>query len=157
MTAAALAIGPATFPVMRIRSDLLGDIEATEEQLMEFGEGLFGFPECRRFALLPGARDGTFWLQSAEHSALAFLLVDPFLHVPGYEVDVPKGDLHELRVSSPDEVAVLGIVTLPRTRDERPTVNLQGPIALHLRARVGRQIVLPESAWGVRHEIDLKR
>jgi len=155
MTAPAFA--SATFPVMHIRSDLLGDLEATEEQLVEFPAGIFGFPECRRFVLLPGARDGTYWLQSAEHSALAFLLVDPFAYVPGYVVELPPGELHELQVTPGTEVAILCIVTLPRQRDERATANLQGPLALNLAARVGKQIVIPESPWGVREAIDLQR
>lgn len=155
MTAPAFA--PATFPVMHIRSELLGDLEATEEQLVDFPAGIFGFPECRRFALLPGARDGTFWLQSAEHPTLVFLLIDPFAFVPGYVVDLPPGELQELQVTPGTDVAILCIVTLPRQRDELATANLQGPLALNLAARLGKQIVIPESRWGVRESIDLKR
>jgi flagellar assembly factor FliW len=154
---AALAMAPATFPVMHIRSDLLGDIEASDEQLLDFPAGIFGFPECRRFVLLPGARDGTFWLQSAEHSTLAFLLLDPFVFVSGYVVDVPPGDLEELGApAGSSDVAVLAIVTLPRERGEQPTANLQGPIALNMSARLGRQVVLPDSKWGTREAVRLR-
>lgn len=152
MTAAALV--PVSTPVMHIRSELLGTVAVAEDELIEFPTGIFGFPECRRFVLLQGSRDGTFWLQSVEHATLAFLLVDPFAFIPGYVVDVPAGDLAELGVTERDGLAILAIVTLPRSRTERPTANLQGPIALDLRRRVGRQIVIPDSAWGVRVEIE---
>lgn len=153
MTAPALVTIPS--PAMHLRSDLLGEIDVAEDELITFPAGLFGFPECRRFALLQGSRDGTFWIQSVEHSALAFLLVDPFVYVPGYVVDVAAGDLQELEAAGSGDVAILSIVTLPRAERERPTANLQGPVALNLRARVGRQIVIPDSPWGVRQPVDL--
>jgi flagellar assembly factor FliW len=153
MTAVALLD---TFRLMHIRSELLGDLQVAEDELVEFHEGIFGFPECRRFVLLQGSKEGTFWLQSVEHSALAFLLVDPFLFVPGYVVDLSSGDLAELQAAPGEHVAILSIVTLPRSRTEQPTANLQGPIAMNLRARVGRQIVIPDSPWGVRQPVALR-
>jgi flagellar assembly factor FliW len=153
MTAVALVD---TFRLMHIRSELLGDLHVAEDELVDFQDGIFGFPECRRFVLLQGSKEGTFWLQSVEHSALAFLLVDPFAFVPGYVVDLSSGDLTELQAAPGEQIAILSIVTLPRTRNEQPTANLQGPIAMNMRARVGRQIVIPDSPWGVRQPVALR-
>lgn len=155
MTAPALARDPHL--TMHLRSDLLGDLEVAEDQLIDFPRGIFGFPECRRFALLPGSVDGTFWIQSVEHATLALFLVDPFVFVPGFVVDLPGADLSDLRATQDGDVAVLCIVTLPRSTADTPTANLQGPIALNPRARVGRQIVIADSPWGVRHPVELRR
>lgn len=145
----------ASEPGMQLHSELLGPLEVSPEELIEFPHGLFGFPESRSFVLISTEREGVYWLQSTEHSALAFLLVDPFLHFDGYGVDLGPGDLAELRSGEGDNVVILAIVTLPQTRDQRPTANLQGPLAFSLRSRVAKQLVLPETPFGVRCAFEL--
>jgi flagellar assembly factor FliW len=138
-----------------VRSTLLGDLAVTPEMRFAFPAGVYGFPESREYALVPGAREGTWWLQSTTEAALAFLLVDPFLYFPGYAVDLPPVELAELCAGEGSDVAVLAIVTLPPNRAERPTANLQGPVAFNMKERIGRQVVLAESPWGVRAAFDL--
>lgn len=153
MTAAtALAYAPAA--TMKIESDLLGTLGAAPEELIHFDDGLFGFPECRSFVLVATEREGIYWLQSVEHSTLAFLLVDPFPRFEGYAVDLGAAERRELEVEAEGDVVVLAIVTLPQSRAERPTANLQGPLALNLRARRGLQLAIAESRWGTRAAFD---
>lgn len=140
--------------LMLIQSDLLGSHNVEPAQLFRFAKGLFGFPECHDFALLPAERAGLYWLQSVEHSTLTFLLVDPFLYFPGYEIDVADGDIRELAVEAEEDLSVLAIVTLPRTTVEKPTANLQGPVAFNLRTRLGKQLALEESELATRCPFD---
>jgi flagellar assembly factor FliW len=140
-----------------IHSDLLGPLTVPAQDLVAFPVGLFGFPECRSFALVAAERDGMYWLQSADYGTLAFLLIDPFRFVEGYAVDLAATDLAELEATEPADVAVLAIVTLPATRAELPTVNLQGPVAFNLRLRRGKQLAISDGEWGLRHEVDLSR
>ncbi len=138
-----------------VDSDLLGPLTLAPEQLVRFPTGLFGFPDARRFALLPAERDGMYWLQAAEQSALIFLLIDPFRFVEGYAVDVAAPDLADLQADAASEIAILAIVTLPRRRIESPTANLQGPLALNLKGGLAKQIAVADESWDVRHPIDL--
>jgi flagellar assembly factor FliW len=142
-------------PTVAVVSELLGPVAAPDDAIFTFATGLLGFPECRRFALLPTERAGLFWLQSIEHTALTFLLADPFLHVANYSVELGAGDRADLDVTDASDVAVLCVVTLPHARHDRATANLQGPIALNVRNHLGRQLALAESRWGVRHTLDL--
>lgn len=152
----ALALAPHA-PAMTVHSELLGPLAVAPEEVVAFPSGLFGFPECRGFVLVQGGRAGTYWLQSAEHGALAFLLVDPFLFFDDYAVDLGPADRAELEVEAASDVMVLTIVTLPRTRREPPTTNLQGPLALNLRTRRGKQVAVSEREWGLRVPVDLSR
>lgn len=139
-----------------VRSDLLGDFTISSSSAIEFPQGLLGFPECKRFALVRAGTDSAFWLQSLDHSALVFLLIDPFPHFADYSVEIAAADLLELGAGSPSDLAVLAIVTLPAPGlDARPTANLQGPVAVNLRARRGKQIILSDADFGVRCEFDL--
>lgn len=152
--AAALAYDASTR--MIVASDLLGPLEVDADEVIRFPAGLFGFPDCREFVLVPAERDGLFWIQSVEHGTLAFLLADPFLHFEGYAVDLPAADRAELAVEDAADVVLLAIVTLPRSRAESPTANLQGPIAINLRHRRAKQLALADSAHGLRSPIHLK-
>lgn len=138
-----------------IQSDLLGPLDVPLRSIFTFPTGIFGFPECRRFALVATGREGMFWLQSLDHTALAFLLADPFQHVADYGVELGAGDRLDLAVRDAGDVAILCIVTLPRTRAERPTMNLQGPVALNFAACLGRQLALGDTTWGTRCPLDL--
>ena len=157
---AALALvedAPAADRLVTVDSDLLGLLGVPAQAIFTFPSGIFGFPECRRFALVTAGRDGLFWLQSLEHATLAFLLADPFQFFPSYSVELGAGDRAELAVSEAADVAVLCVVTLPRSRDEAPTANLQGPVALNFHSGLARQLALPESTWGTRRPLDLGR
>jgi len=157
---AALALveeSPATERMVTVESDLLGPLTVPARGILTFPSGMFGFPECRRFALVSAGRDGLFWLQSLEHATLAFLLADPFQFFPTYAVELSAGDRTELAVTEAADVAVLCVVTLPRRKDEAPTANLQGPVALSFRSGLARQLALGESTWGTRRALDLGR
>lgn len=137
---------------IRVHSELLGELSVPTSQVIEFPQGLFGFPACRRWALVPAAHAGFFWLQSVDQAALALLLVDPFDQFPGYAVELPAADLHELAAPHAADVAIFAIVTLP-VGDGPMTANLQGPLAIALGSRRGRQLVSPDARSGARQPL----
>ena len=156
MTALTLVHGDAP-EYINVSSSLFGDIRVRPQDVIEFPAGLLGFPECRHFALIGGQASGTFWLQSIEHPVLVFLLVDPFLAYGGYTVDIAPQDLAGLEIAQPSDVAILSIVTLSRSPNEPATANLQGPLAINLRTRIGKQIAIDVPGFGVRVPLDLKQ
>jgi len=142
---------------LAVHSDLLGDLKLQSSDVFLFAQGILGFPECRRFALLRGIHDGLYWLQSMEYSALAFLLVDPFTVVDDYAADVPQSQLVDLGAASATDIAILAMVTLPSASGEMPTVNLRGPLAINFRTRRAKQIVSHDGDYSVRCPVDLTR
>lgn len=150
--ALALAEQPGGCSSIVVASEVLGEVTLPAASVLNFSSGLFGFPECRRFALVPAGRDGLYWLQSLEHPALVFLLADPFHFFDGYAVELGASDRRDLYAESSADVAILAIVTLPQGADAKPTANLQGPVALNLRMGVGRQLAVSDGGWGVRCE-----
>ena len=145
-------------PPVAIDSHVLGLLHVDPRDVRTFRHGLLGFPECRRFALLALAgRTGMYWLQSVDVPTLAFLLVDPFLASEGYAVDLTDIDRRDLAVHDPADVLMLVIVTLANAADGPCTANFQGPIAINLRAGLGKQLVVAESSLGVRTPMDLSR
>jgi flagellar assembly factor FliW len=151
---------PATSSAARpavVPSALLGPLAVAPGDHYEFAEGLYGFPGARAFVLVAAGRPGLCWLQSAEDAALAFLLADPFQFAPGYAPDVPDGDVAALGAGpGAAPVALYVVVTLPPPGGGEPTANLRAPVLLAAGAPGrGRQVVLPESAFGVREPLAL--
>jgi flagellar assembly factor FliW len=124
-------------------------------ETLVFEDGLFGFPECRSFALLRTDHRGLFWLQSTEHDALSFLLADPFLYFDGYSVDLAEPDVERLAPRASSDVAILTTVTIAESHDQPSTTNLHGPIAINVRTGRARQIIVSDPDYSVRHPIDL--
>lgn len=139
-----------------VPSDILGSLTVAKAELLHFPQGLYGFPECQSWVLVPTKREGLLWLQSADHAPLAFLLVDPFLHFPGYAVELSPAELARVGTSEPSEILVLAIVTVGSRDGTPPTANLQGPVVVNLCARQGFQIVLSVEGYGVREPFSIE-
>jgi len=139
-----------------VASDVLGPLTVARGELLHFPNGLYGFPGCRRWALVPTNRDGLFWLQSADDALLSFLLVDPFTYFPGYAVDLSAAELSRVGTSEPSEIVVLAVVTVGSRDGAPPTANLQGPVVLNMRARQGFQLVLATDGYGVREPFSIE-
>jgi len=118
---------------------------------------LYGFPHCLRFTLRSTPRPGLYWLQSIDHVPLRFLLVDPFLAVDGYSIDLAELDVERLGPAAPGDIAVLAIVTRPPDDDRPRSVNLQAPIALNVRTGRGLQMIVDDAMPASRQTIRIER
>jgi flagellar assembly factor FliW len=150
---APVAIVAPAEPRVEVRSLILGVLRAHPDHLFTFPAGLAGLPEQKEWVLVQAGRHGYWWLQSRNEPGLAFLLADPFPAFPGYEVSLGAGDLAMLGSSAREDVVVLAIVTLPGRPGAPCVANLQGPVALDLRTRTGKQVVIADSPFGTRCEM----
>jgi flagellar assembly factor FliW len=140
-----------------VESHILGRLNIPAEECFEFPQGLFGFPACKRFAVVPTERPEFFWLQGMDCGSLAFLMADPFALVDGFYADMSEGNLLPLKAGKGSEISLLAIVTLPRSPEDVPTANLQGLLALNFEKRIGRQVIIQNSEYGTRWPLDPNR
>lgn len=134
-------------------STLFGALGASEKQVVRFDAGLLGFPTCRRWLVVDGVRPGTAWLQSVDHEAITFMMVDPFIMFDAFAIDLSPMDLRRIGATHAANVVVLALVTLPRAPGAPATANLQGPLVIDVRARRGMQLVIEGGRWGVREPL----
>ena len=147
----AVMAGDAT---VTLDSVLLGALEIRLDTVITFRAGLPGFEALRRFALVDTQRDDLVWLQSVDDAGLTFLLADPFALVPGFEVEIPAADLAALG----DGVAQASLLVLAVAQLDGGApvaANLQSPIVIDRERRTGRQVVLPDSRYGMQHPIQI--
>ena len=149
------SVAEPTTNLVQIESSVLGTVAVPAASVFDFADGIHGFNGHRKFALVSGGRDGLFWLQSTRDSNLTFLLVDPFAVQGGYEVDLGPTEKRALDVTSPDDVLLLAIVTLPASKKETPTANLRGPVVLNVRTARGCQSVTSDDRHSMHTPVDL--
>lgn len=136
---------------MTINTSRFGPLEIDPTKTITFQRGLLGFPNHHGFALIqPDADSSFYWLQSIEAPDLAFVVTDPLLFVPDYNVTVREETRAELAIEDAGQVQVLVIVN--KVADTL-TANLQGPIVMHATTRQATQVVLNEKKYKTRHPI----
>ena len=136
---------------MRIQTTRFGEIEIDGARIMHFPEGILGFPDYHDYALLQTNSDNCFfWLQSIECANLAFVVCDPLLFVPDYQVPVKGEDLKTIGLESLENSQVLIIVNKV---GQALTGNLQGPLVVNAITCQARQLVLSEKRYSTRHPL----
>ena len=126
-----------------LRDTRFGSITYREDDVLEFPDGLIGFPSDKRFLLVSASDGSSFqWLQSLDSPGLAFLVTDPKQFIAEY---APFRD--------ENGQWVLATVNIPKGKPEEMTINLAGPIVIELESRSGCQIVLDDEAYTTRYRV----
>jgi flagellar assembly factor FliW len=138
-------------PTMKVKTTRFGEIEIDQARVIKFPEGILGFPDNKEFILLQTNTEGNFfWLQSGNRPELAFVVCDPLLFVPDYQVPVKADDLALVGLDSMENSQVLIIVNKV---DRSLTGNLQGPLVINALNCQAKQMVLSEKKYSTRHPL----
>lgn len=138
---------------MHINSTRFGDIEVPEEHIIQFSNGIPGFPEEKTFAYLQLEPGSPFsFLQSTTEPNLTFLLADPFAFFNDYEFTLDDDLAAELEVTAENPPQVFNIAT-SRGKLEDMTVNLMAPVVINPGTRRGTQVILDRSLYPVRQKL----
>jgi flagellar assembly factor FliW len=137
---------------VKVLTKAYGTVEIDEHQKITFPQGLFGFESLKDYALLDAEQQPFYWLQSLDEEKIAFILIDPFIFRPDYDMDIDNEELVPIGITDPEKAVIFTIVTVPS--DNAPmTANLQGPLVINRDSRLGVQAVLTDSRWKTKHDI----
>jgi len=116
--------------------------------------GLLGFPEITEYLIVdPDSELPVKWLQAQDEPRLAFVITDPFLFLPDYQVELTPLDLTDVGAHAGTELFLVVIVTLPRKTVPYPTVNLQGPVLINRTNGWAKQLVLVQGPYHTQHPL----
>lgn len=137
---------------MKINTRYFGEMETSDEEIITLSHGLFGFEDQTEYVLIRfDAEDDTLLcLQSIKEADLAFVVVNPFRILLTYAPKLTKKELHELEAASETDLNYYAIAVIHEDFKDT-TVNLRCPIALNVDTRRGRQVILEDSAYSMRH------
>lgn len=137
---------------MEVLTKAKGTVEVDEKQLVTFPDGIMGFEQYKKYALINSEYEPFIWLQSLDDANLAFLLVDPFLICSEYEADIDDASLKHIGIQSPEDLVVMTIVTIP-SDGSAITANFLGPIVINRKNNKCIQVVLNDSRWTTKFDI----
>ncbi len=136
---------------MLIATKLLGEVEIKKEDIISFENGILGFEDEKKFALLPLGEESPFvLLQSIVNDGLGFIMSYPFAFFPDYQFSLSQEEREEMKLTSGEDALAYTIVTVQNPFKES-TMNLLAPIVINNKEHTGKQIVLREENYTTKH------
>jgi flagellar assembly factor FliW len=130
---------------MKINTEYEGEVEFSEEDIIKFPEGIYGFPNSREYVII-GEMTTDFpfvWLQSITEADVHFLLTNPFLFTNEYDFVLKDDFIEKVSVKSIKEIEVFSMVIIPENLEDT-TINLKSPLIFNSINRLAKQAVLDE-------------
>lgn len=128
---------------MKFVSTRFGNLEVPDDTLLTFPSGILGFPDWTRYVILDHDTEAPFkWLHCVEQRDLAFVILDPALFKPDYQIQVTTESLAEIGATDVSDLTVAVILTIPSDDPLGITANLRGPLVMNPRTRSCKQLVL---------------
>jgi len=140
--------------MFELKTKFFGTKQISEDQIIRFPEGIYGFSEEKSFFLFKEKEESPFyWLQSVENEDLAFVIMEPNVIIKNYMPSILKQDLEHLKVESLEQCKIFAILTIPENHPEEMTINLQGPILINFKEKLGKQVISLDDNHGVRMKV----
>jgi flagellar assembly factor FliW len=133
-----------------------GTIEVKEDKIVTMIRSMPGFPGRKRFVMLNRKESLPFlWYQSVDEPQLAFVLIDPYIFVPEYEIELNHA-IDEVAwddMNDPADLAVFVVVNTSKGDPEKMTANLIAPLLINTRRLEGFQMIIQDRPYSLRHPI----
>lgn len=138
---------------MVIDTGRFGPVEIDENKIVKFQEGLPGFENLRKFAVINMEESRPlYWLQAIDDPLIALPVIDPFLVAEDYCVDINDEEIASLNIMREEDLLLLSVAVIP-DEIERMTANLAAPILINIRQGLGKQIVIDSREYPIRYPI----
>jgi len=139
---------------VKVQTSRFGEIEVPAERLITLPMGMVGFPQLTRYVILEHRPGSLFhWLQCLDRPDLAFVIMDPLVFDPAYQLVLGGNEAKLLQVDDPRQVQVWVVVTIPQGTPEGMTANFKAPLVMNLQNRLAAQIILEDPRWSLRQPI----
>ncbi len=140
--------------MLKIQTTRFGEVEVEDQSIILVQGGIIGFTRYERYMIIEhNSESPFFWLQAVDSPDLAFVIVDPCLFMPDFNLTLSEPILADLKAQESQEVAVHVLVTIPHGRPQEMTANLLGPLVINTQAKLARQIIVDDERYSHRHPI----
>ena len=139
---------------MVIKTRIFGEVTIDDEKMINFPNGIVGFPELKDFLLIHDSEGNgnVRWLQSVQEPAFAMPVIDPLHVMADYNPSIEDELLKPLGEMSVENMLVLVTITVPH-EIEKMTVNLKAPIVINGENRKANQIITDDEKYLVKFPI----
>ena len=141
---------------MTITTRAFGEVTIDDDKIIEFPNGIIGFPDLQKFAMLhdteKGENSGIHWLQSIDEPGFAMPVMDPLLVKEDYNPTINDDIFKPLGELNDENTLILVTVTVPSDL-RKMTVNLCGPLVINTDTKKGCQVIAEEEDYSVKFPI----
>ncbi|MFC1556562.1 flagellar assembly protein FliW [candidate division KSB1 bacterium] len=135
-----------------VENSQLGKITVAESKIATFPEGLIGFENLKRFAIIDLEEFEPFqWLLCIDDPEITFPIISPILVIASYEPEISREEAYILGDFKDKDLLLYTIVTI-RPEINKVTANLKGPLIIDQKSRLGQQIVLQDDRYSTNQE-----
>jgi len=134
---------------MKLETRNFGEIEILEEDIIDFNDGLPGFPEDKRFVILSEEDSPVSFMQSVDGGDVSFVVVDMLAFMPEYNPRVDGNYIQDLGTYDPTSFYIYNIATIFENLKDS-TVNLKAPIVVNAVGKKGKQVVCENEEYSVK-------
>ena len=141
---------------MLAKTKFFGEVELDNVKVLEFPNGIIGFEDHKKFAILYDEDDKSenriSWLQSLDEQGLALPVIDPLVIAPEYAPVIEDELLGPLDDPSEEDLLFLLAMTIPSDMT-KVTANMKAPFIINATARKGVQLVVENEDYPVKFNV----
>lgn len=125
--------------MIKVNTTRFGEISIPQEKIITFKDGIPGFSESKRYAILDYKDTFLKWLQSLDEPDLAFLIVEASSLEPNYHFIIDKSVKDYLDVEDENSLIVFLIL---RVENGVIKANFNGPLIFNYQNMLGVQVII---------------
>ena len=141
---------------MRVQTKFFGEVELDDNKILEFPNGIIGFEDFKKFAIIYDVEDDRetkiSWLQSLEEPVLALPIVDPLAIVPDYAPMIEDELLKPLGNPTDEDLLFLLVMTVPSDM-KKVTANMKAPVIINTKTCTGVQLIVDNADYPVKYNV----
>ncbi|AFH50208.1 Hypothetical protein IALB_2505 [Ignavibacterium album JCM 16511] len=123
---------------MKLKTDQFGEIEFSEDLILNFKEGLYGFEQLKKYLLIKTDDDLFYWLTSVDRPEICFPLVGTRI----IDESFPEEENYE----------AFAIVTLNKD-PLQITANLKAPVYINQDKKTGFQKIIDTDKYPINYKL----
>lgn len=130
---------------MKIVTRDFGEVEISENTIIDMPNGILGFESAKRYTLLCPLGEDIFpmWLQSVDSTEPCFVVYDPMQIYPDYRFEITDEEQALLKIDENTPYRCLTVAIVPDDY-RKTTINLRCPIVINTRDNIAAQLILED-------------
>lgn len=141
---------------MKVLTKFFGEVELDEKKVLEFPNGIIGFEDFKKYAILYDEQNEEekriSWLQSLEEPKLALPVIDPLAIMSEYTPMIEDELLKPLGNPADEDLLVLLAMTVPSDMT-KVTANMKAPFIINAVTCKGAQIIVDNADYPVKFNV----
>lgn len=141
---------------MLAKTKFFGEVELDDDKILEFPNGIIGFENHKKFAIMYDEDNKSetriSWLQSLDEPYLALPVIDPLAIVPDYAPMIEDELLKPLGNPADEDLLFLLAMTVPSDMT-KVTANMKAPIIINAAQCKGAQLIVENADYPVKFNV----